>query len=206
VGVRTADGVTHPADAVVAATGTRLHPGTGSAHLVRPVRGEIVRARLPEVLAPPRTVRASVHGTAVYVVPRAGGEVVIGATTEEHAGVPVATVGGVSRLLDAARTLLPHLDRAELVEVLARDRPGTPDNGPLIGPSPVPGLHLAAGHHRGGVLLAPVTARAVRSHVEGGAVPSAAVPFHPGRFEEGRSGPSRSEPSRSEPSRFEERT
>lgn len=184
VGVSTGDGRTHAADVVVVATGARLDPATGAAHLVRPVRGEIVRARVPEELAPPRTVRASVHGTEVYVVPRAGGEVVIGATSEEHAGEPVPTVGGVSRLLDAARLLLPHLDRAEMVEVLARHRPGTPDNGPLLGPGPVPGLYLAAGHHRGGVLLAPVTARAVRAHVEGGPVPSVAVPFHPRRFEE----------------------
>ena len=60
---------------------------------------------------------------------------VIGATSEEHDAAPVVTVGGVARLLEAARELVPGLDRAELVEAIARDRPGTPDNLPLVGPS-----------------------------------------------------------------------
>jgi len=104
---------------------------------------------------------------------------VIGATSEEHDDPPVATVGGVSRLLEAARELLPGLDRAELVEVTARDRPGTPDNLPLVGPSGVSGVVLAAGHFRHGVLLAPLTARLVADHVETGAVDPA---LDPSRF------------------------
>jgi glycine oxidase len=42
---------------------------------------------------------------------------------------------------------------------------------------------LAGGHHRGGVLLAPVTAAALRAHVDGVDVPEAARPFTPDRFE-----------------------
>ena len=37
-------------------------------------------------------------------------------------------------------------------------RPCTPDEGPLLGASPIPGLWLATGHHRNGVLLAAITA------------------------------------------------
>ncbi|MGW0227191.1 glycine oxidase ThiO [Actinopolymorpha singaporensis] len=170
-GVRTEDGRLVPADAVLVATGHRLPPQVPQHRLVRPVRGEILRVRLPADQAPTRTVRAVVHGEPVYVVPRADGEVVIGATQEEHAGQPTPTVGGVARLLDAARTLLPGLERAEILEVLARHRPGTPDNGPLLGPTGVTGLFLAAGHHRGGVLLAPVTARILRTQIEAGGRP-----------------------------------
>jgi glycine oxidase len=103
-------------------------------------------------------------------VPRAGGEVVVGATQEEHDAPPVVTAGGVARLLDAARRLLPGLDRAELREATARDRPGTPDNLPLVGPGAGPGEVLAAGHFRHGVLLAPLTARLVADHLESGYV------------------------------------
>ena len=166
-----ADGVA-PADVTVLATGARLPDPFGS--LVRGVRGEIVRARAEQL--PTHTIRGWVHGDPVYVVPRASGEVVIGATSEEHDAPPVVTVGGVTRLLNAARELVPSLDRAEFVEAIARDRPGTSDNLPLVGPSGVDGVVLAAGHFRHGVLLAPLTARLVADHLETGYVEPALDP------------------------------
>jgi glycine oxidase len=182
------------ADGVVLDNGSRLTAdvivlATGAAGMphVRPVRGEVVRVRSRD--APTRMLRARVHGDRVYVVPRADGELVIGATEEEHPagkGAPRPTVGGVARLLETARALVPGLDTAELLEVVARDRPGSPDNGPLLGSVAVPGparLLLAGGHHRGGVLLAPVTAATLRAHVDGLDVPDVARPFSPDRFE-----------------------
>ena len=154
-------------DATVVATGTTLPGWVGAlAGVVRGVRGEILRVRSDD---PPRhTVRAWSHGEPVYLVPRAdgSGEVVVGATTEEHDEPPVVTVEGVVRLLTAAREVLPGLDRAQLVQTTARDRPGTPDNLPLVGPSGLDGVLLAAGHFRHGVLLAPLTARLVADQVE----------------------------------------
>jgi glycine oxidase len=81
-----------------------------------------------------------------------------------------------------ARALLPGLDEAAFVEATPRARPGTPDNLPLVGPTEVPGLHLAAGHHRNGVLLAPVTADAVVAGLEGGDLPPALGDADPRRF------------------------
>ena len=144
--------------------------------ILRPVRGEILRLRVAAAELPRRTVRAWVNGQEVYVVPRASGEVVVGATSEEHDEPPVVTVGGVARLLDAARRLMPGLDRAELVEATARDRPGTPDNLPLVGPTGHRGVLLAAGHFRHGVLLAPLTARFLADHLETGYVEPALDP------------------------------
>lgn len=180
-GVVLADGTRLRADVVVVATGAAAHPR------LRPVRGETIRIRARD--APIHVLRARLHGQRVYVVPRAGGEVVIGATEEEHAspeGAPLPTVGGVARLLETARALVPGLDVAELLEVVARDRPGSPDNGPLIGPVPSAGparLLIAGGHYRSGVLLAPITASALRSHVDGLDVPETARPFATDRFE-----------------------
>jgi glycine oxidase len=159
-------------DVTVLATGAQLpEPFTP---LVRGVRGEVVRVRSDD--RPRHTVRGWVRGEPVYVVPRANGEVVIGATSEEHDGEPVPTVEGVARLLDAARTLVPGLDRAEFVEAIARNRPGTADNLPLIGPSGVDGVVLAAGHFRHGVLLAPLTAQLLADHLETGAVEASVDP------------------------------
>lgn len=163
-----------PAEVTLRCTGTVAHPA------IHPVRGEILRVRTDD---PPRhVVRGLAHGEPVYLVPRPGGEVVIGATSESHAGPPAPTVGGVARLLLAARSLMPSLETAELLEVTARDRPGTPDNGPLIGRVPS-GELIAAGHYRGGVLLAPITAVTVLALLEGAEPPAEALPFHPARFE-----------------------
>ncbi len=154
---------------VVAAGATLPAPYS---RLVRGVRGEILRLRVAAGDLPERTLRAWVHGEQVYVVPRAAvgghGEVVIGATQDERGGAPVPSVEGVWRLLDAARRLLPGLDRAELVEATARDRPGTRDNLPLVGPTQDPAVVLAAGHFRHGVLLAPLTARLIADHLDHG--------------------------------------
>ena len=160
------------ADVTVVATGVRLpEPWT---HLVSGVRGEVLRLRSDD--PPERTVRGWVAGEPVYLVPRGDGRVVVGATSEHHDGEPVVTAGGALRLLAAARDLWPALDRAELVEATARDRPATVDGLPLVGPSGIDGVVLAAGHHRHGVLLAPLTAQLVADHLETGSVDPALDP------------------------------
>ena len=115
-------------------------------------------------------MRGWVRGRPVYLVPRPGGEVVVGATMEEHDGPPEVSVGGLLRLLADARELVPALETATFVEAIARDRPATPDHLPLVGPTGHPGLVVAGGHFRHGVLLAPLTAAAVADHLETGVV------------------------------------
>jgi glycine oxidase len=158
------------ADVTVLATGARLpEPFAG---LVRPVRGEAVRVASEEPLN--GVVRGWTKGRQIYLVPRppinGTAEIVIGATSEEHDAPPVPTVEGVFRLLEAARDLVPSIDRSTFVEAIARDRPGTRDNLPLIGPSGEPDVLLAAGHFRHGVLLAPITAQLVADQLETGFV------------------------------------
>ena len=159
-------------DVTVVATGARLP--APFAQLVRGVRGEVIRVRAAEL--PAYTVRGWVRGEPVYLVPRASGELVIGATSEEHDEAPVVTVGGIARLLESARELMPSLDRAVFAEAVARDRPGTADNLPLVGPTSLPGVVLAAGHFRHGVLLAPLTAGLVADHLDSGHVEPALDP------------------------------
>ncbi len=124
---------------------------------VRPVKGQIMRLRSPSRILQ-RCVRGVVHGSHVYLVPRGDGEVVVGATQEEMGFDTRVTAGGLWELLRDARELVPGVTELEVSEVVAGLRPGTPDNLPLVGPTSVPGLSLATGHHRGGVLLAPLTA------------------------------------------------
>jgi glycine oxidase len=70
-------------------------------------------------------------------------------------------VGGVYELLRAAREVVPGVSELEIEELCVGLRPGTPDNAPLIGPSALEGLTWATGHHRNGILLAPLTAALV---------------------------------------------
>jgi len=182
-GLLLADGTVLTAGTVVLALGARSGrlPGVPAGAVpVRPVKGQILRLRGEPPVA--GTVRALVRGRPVYLVPYGGDRVVVGATVEELGFDDRVTAGAVLDLLRDATEVVPGLTELELVETLARFRPGTPDNAPLLGPCALPGLVLATGHHRNGVLLTPVTADAVAALLVTGEVPAVAVPFGPGRF------------------------
>jgi len=201
-GARLADGTVVGAAWTVLAAGweSGTLPGlpAGIAPPVRPVKGQIIRLRtgpaghpvtaaaLAAPAQPPallnRTIRGTVRGSTVYLVPRDTGELVVGATQEELGPDTTVTAGAVWELLRDARTLVPGITELELVDVVARLRPGTPDNAPIIGPASVPGLVLATGHFRAGVLLAPVTADTVSAYLRTGTPDKIWTAFEPGRF------------------------
>jgi glycine oxidase len=143
---------------------------------VRPVKGQVLRLRGDRPSA--RMVRTE----RVYVVPRAGGEVVVGASVEEQGFDTSVTAGGALELLREAYRALPEIAELELVEATAGLRPATPDNGPLIGPWEQAGIIVAAGHYRNGILLAPVTAAAVAALLTGDEPPPETEAFAASRF------------------------
>ncbi|WP_034268930.1 glycine oxidase ThiO [Actinospica robiniae] len=149
---------------------------------VRPVRGQILRLAMPAVPLLTRTLRALVRGSYVYLVPRAHGELVVGATSDELGFDTGVTAGGVYELLRDAREVLPGISELPLVETRTGLRPGSPDNAPLLGETALPGLIAATGHFRNGVLLTPVTADAIADLLVDGALPDYAAPFRPDRF------------------------
>lgn len=183
-GVRLADGAELRAGAVVAATGS-WSGGAGSwlpeevRPPVRPVKGEVIElgSRRAE-----RLCERIVASERVYVVPRADGRVILGATMEEAGFDEAVTAGGVLELLREAYRLLPEVAETEVVEVAAGLRPGSPDNVPIVGRSEVEGLVLATGHHRNGILLAPLTGEAVADVLEGGEVAGPLTAADPRRF------------------------
>nr|WP_233159235.1 glycine oxidase ThiO [Pseudonocardia sp. MH-G8] len=183
-GVRTDDGDV-AAEVVLVAAGAHsaaLHPTLDG--LVRPVKGEILRiAHRAGAFPPPRrTVRALVDGRPVYAVPRDDGGLVLGATQAELGFDTEVTVGGVRDLLRDAERILPGIAEYALVESAAGLRPGSPDNLPLVGALGPEGLLVATGHHRNGMLLAPVTADAVAAILRGEPVPDPVRAADPARF------------------------
>ncbi|MCG0067926.1 glycine oxidase ThiO [Streptomyces tricolor] len=188
VGATTADGTGLRAEQVVLAAGSlsgRL-VGVPDELLppVRPVKGQVLRLAVPPRYAPflSRTVRAVVRGSQVYLVPRENGELVVGATSEELGWDTTVTAGGVYELLRDAHELVPGITELPLTETRAGLRPGSPDNAPLLGPSGLPGLLLATGHYRNGVLLTPVTGDVLAHALVTGELPEEARPFTPRRF------------------------
>ncbi len=152
---------------------------------VRPVKGQVLRLTVPTSHRPflDRTVRAVVRGSHIYLVPRLSGELVVGATSEELGWDTTVTAGGVYELLRDAHELVPGITELPLTETRAGLRPGSPDNAPLLGPTALPGLLLATGHHRNGVLLTPVTGDTMAHVLTTGELPEVARAFSPRRFD-----------------------
>jgi glycine oxidase len=146
---------------------------------VRPVKGQIIRLR-GDRRAP--VARRVVRTPEVYVVPRADGRVVVGATVEERGADTAVTAGGVLELLRSAYAALPGIAELELVEATAGLRPAAPDNAPVVGSGGLEGLVWATAHWRNGILLAPLTADAVVALLTRGEESSLFEPFSPARF------------------------
>jgi glycine oxidase len=134
---------------------------------VRPLKGQIMRLRDP---AGPGLLGGVVRFEGGYLVPRGDGRYVLGATMEERGFEPDATAGGVYELLRAAHELVPGISELHIEEIGVGYRPSTPDNAPLIGPGAIEGLTWATGHHRNGILLAPLTAELVVCGLAGNSV------------------------------------
>ena len=149
---------------------------------VRPVKGQLVE--LSSQSAEP-LIQRNVRGQDAYLVPRADGRIVVGATVEERGFDTSVTAGAVRELLTAAFELVPGIAEMDLVGVRAGLRPGTPDNAPLLGTTEIEGLIAATGHYRNGILLAPITAALIGTLIETGRAPDVIAPFSPTRFEAG---------------------
>jgi glycine oxidase len=124
---------------------------------VRPIRGQLLQLASD---GPP--LHRIVWGPRCYLVPISQGSILAGATSEDAGFDERTTVAGVRDLLDGACDLVPHLWQATFTGARVGLRPATADELPIIGKSSkLPGVVYATGHYRNGVLLAPLTARAV---------------------------------------------
>lgn len=163
-GVRLDSGPLHSEHVVVAAgSWTSVVPGVPlPSETIAPVKGQLMRTH-----ARPRLLERVVFGAGGYVVPRAAGDVLIGATTEHVGFARGVTLQGLAELIGIATRIAPRLSGCTVLDHWAGFRPGTPDGLPLVGPTPVSNLWLASGHYRNGILLAPITAEIVAAQLLG---------------------------------------
>lgn len=156
-------------EALGLALGVRL-PG-------HPLRGQML------ALGPlrPAPFRHTLYAHGGYLVPRADGRVIAGATEERVGFDPRTTEAGIASLGAMASALVPGLSSAPRHGVWAGLRPVSADGLPLLGRLPGwDNVHVATGHGRNGILLAPLTGRLVAaSLLHDTATPAA---FDPARF------------------------
>jgi len=185
-GVRLAGGEEIAAEHVVLAAGSwlgALGAAFGAAIPVHPVHGQLVALRgLPRL--PRRVLFAGRHG---YVVAKRDGTLLAGATEARRDFDTTPSDEATAALRARAERLLPAAREATQVRAWAGLRPATPDRLPLLGALARASrgsttVHVAGGHYRNGVLLAPATAQGMAGMVLDGAAPPGWEAFDPGRF------------------------
>jgi glycine oxidase len=182
-GVELAGGEVVAAGAVVLAAGARTAQLAGlpdDARVpVRPVKGQVLRLRDPRG---PGLVERTIRAETAYLVPRADGAYVLGATMEERGYDTAPTALGAYELLRDMSELVPGVLELDVEAHIAGLRPGTPDNLPAIGPGALDGLVWATGHHRNGILLSGLTGELAAGVLAGTPLPGWAAPADPARF------------------------
>jgi len=152
--------------------------GAWSGAPVRPRKGQALYLRPRRQGALEHVLRAP----GVYLVPRSASKIFAGATVEDVGFDKTVQPETISSMHREAARWVPELASAEIISSWAGLRPGTPDNLPLLGPAEAPGVFIATGHFRNGILLAPVTARIIADLVTGKPSPMDISAFSPRRF------------------------
>ena len=182
-GVVLEDGTSVTADIVVLAAGawSRTIGGLPPDRRppVRPIKGQMLALRM-DAAAP--LLSHVLWAPGVYLVPRRDGRLIVGATVEEKGFDETITAGGLLTLLEAAWRAIPAVEELPVDEIWVGHRPGSRDDAPILGPGPLDGLFYATGHHRNGILLAPVTADAMARLILDDVVEPAIKPFGLERF------------------------
>ncbi len=122
---------------------------------VAPAKGQMLAVRAD-------LIRHVIHSGDHYLVPRNNGEIIIGSTVEFKGYTKEVTLSGVHALIDRARSMVPELAEAPLSHFWAGLRPYSATGRPLLGRAPgFENLVLATGHHRNGIVLAPITGKLI---------------------------------------------
>jgi glycine oxidase len=179
------EGEPYEADAVLLAAGAwtgALAESFGSRLRIEPRKGQMLAlTHVPPVLT------YAIHGPDVYLVPRASGELLIGATLEKVGFQRSVTASAVASLLNAAIALVPGLANLPITRTWCGFRPWAPDSLPVLGPWPgIDGLFVATAHYRNGILLAPITAHLMAEWMTHGHPSLDVKDFLPNRFIQAR--------------------
>ncbi len=187
-GIKTQDGEKYNGDVIMLSAGCESAQIQGLPDAirppVRPVKGQMLALQMEDGITVKnviRTVRAR-YPMSVYLVPRTDGRLIVGATSEEMGFDTRLTAGGVFELLRGAWEAVPGIYELPLLETWTGLRPGSRDNAPILGETPIENLIYATGHYRNGILLTPITAYEVSKLVLTGETSETIAPFRLDRF------------------------
>lgn len=169
-----------PATAIILAAGAGISQidglPAGLRALVQPLKGQTLTLQM----GPDRPVLNHPIIGPVYLVPRPDGRLLVGTTVEEDAGFnTTATVAGVYHMLKKALAIVPGLKKLPICEMGAGLRPTGPNRVPLLGPTGINSLILAAGGHSHGILLSPIVAQSIMQLLLTGQIPKNITSFVP---------------------------
>lgn len=134
----------------------------------RPVKGQMVCV-VPQAGAHAAgpLIRHVVRTPEVYIIPRSDGRMLLGSTVEEAGFDKHVDTDTVQRLHRAAVNVVPEIGQMRIHDAWAGLRPASPDGLPILGATSLPGYYAATGHHRDGIMLAPVTAQVMTQLLKG---------------------------------------
>ena len=138
---------------------------------ITPHKGQSFSLRMPSGKNDEPILSRVLFAQDTYIVPKADGRIVIGATVEPGSFDPNLTPNGLMHCMANAIQLVPGLGDLPLEETWAGLRPTTPDKGPILGRTSWDNLFLAGGYWRNGVLLAPKTGQLIGDLVLNGGKP-----------------------------------
>ena len=148
------------APVVVLATGawtSLVKAGAGNLSLpleIKPIRGQMISFHTAK-----RLFSKVIYTPRGYIVPRADGRILSGATVEDAGFDKSLTEAGVEFLRQNAFEISPSLANLEINEKWAGLRPFAADGLPILGAlAEIENLFVATAHFRNGILLAPLTA------------------------------------------------
>jgi glycine oxidase len=147
---------------------------------LRPLKGQALALKATKQTS---TLSRVVWTEQIHLAPKSDGRLIVGSTMEDTGFNAAITAGGTLALLEGVHRALPSSEEMEIETIWSGFRPTTDDDAPVLGATGVPGLLVATGHHRNGILLAPVTAAALEELVTAGSMPGAAPLFGLDRFQ-----------------------
>ena len=144
--------------------------------VVHPRKGQLIILQQP---ANAPVIRQTLIGP-VYMVPRSDERLIVGTTVEREAGFDTqSTAGGVLNILSKAQAMVPTIENFPILEMGAGLRPTGPNRLPVLGPTGVNGLFIAAGGHSYGILISPVIGPTLASLLINGEMAEIIAPFKP---------------------------
>lgn len=145
---------------------------------VKPIRGQIISFQTAK-----RLFRKVIYSPRGYLVPRADGRILAGATVEDVGYDKSVTADGIEFLRENALEIAPSLVNLEIAEKWAGLRPFAADGLPVLGGfANVENLFLATAHYRNGILLAPLTAEILAANIVENKPSNYLQVFSPNRF------------------------